>query len=436
MSWAADAATGLVDTFEDAVEGEAVVVAAAAVDGDTEAVEVRPRSGRDGIFEIGSITKTMTATITASLVLEEAISLGDEVGKWLDAGPNAAITVEELATHTSGLPRLAPNHDAWPGFHRSNPYAGFTAELAEEGLRAAARDGVGEHRYSNFGYQLLGLLLERVTGESYGELAAARLFSPLDMATASVGAGSGARLDGHRSGEVVPHWDQHLPGDGGVEATIGDMLGYLRACVRPPDTDAGRAIALTREPRVKRAENSQAGLAWVIQHGREYWHNGGSGGFHSMLMFDAEAGRGAVALINSGDVGDSLDRAVALAVRGDDPRSARPQPLGPEWEQSAREFLGDLAAGRFGAAAERVMEPARDALSAERLQQAWAGVVAQMGEFAGVDEARTKRGSGAVVVALTVSFGNGDSLVLHTAHLPEVGIAGVVFLAVGEASPW
>jgi CubicO group peptidase (beta-lactamase class C family) len=63
----------------------------------------------DARFEIGSITKTMTAALLASLAGDGVLALEDEIGRWLDAGPNGNITLEQLATHTSGLPRLAPN---------------------------------------------------------------------------------------------------------------------------------------------------------------------------------------------------------------------------------------------------------------------------------------------------------------------------------------
>jgi CubicO group peptidase (beta-lactamase class C family) len=89
----------------------------------------------DARFEIGSITKTMTAALAASLAGDGALALDDEIGRWLDAGPNGSITLEQLATHTSGLPRLAPNQPT----DEANPYRDFTAGRAEEGLRAVTR---------------------------------------------------------------------------------------------------------------------------------------------------------------------------------------------------------------------------------------------------------------------------------------------------------
>ena len=109
--------------------------------------------------------------LLASLVGDGVLALDDEIGRWLDAGPNGNITLEQLATHTSGLPRLAPNQPT----DEANPYRDFTAERAEEGLRTADRAPDAGHLYSNFGYQLLGLVLERASGQSYQDLLAERL---------------------------------------------------------------------------------------------------------------------------------------------------------------------------------------------------------------------------------------------------------------------
>jgi D-alanyl-D-alanine-carboxypeptidase/D-alanyl-D-alanine-endopeptidase len=105
-----------------------VVVAAACVDEAGAGIGVSPGDApADGRFEIGSVTKTMTAALLALLAADGALSLDDEIGRWLSAGPNGGITVRQLATHTSGLPRLAPNMDR-STVDPANPYAGFGFE--------------------------------------------------------------------------------------------------------------------------------------------------------------------------------------------------------------------------------------------------------------------------------------------------------------------
>lgn len=183
-------------------------------------------------FEIGSITKTMTAILAASLAGDGVLTLDDKIGRWLDAGPNQEITLEQLATHTSGLPSLAPNQPTGEG----NPYRDFTAELAEEGLRASARTPDAGYLYSNFGFQLLGLVLERASGQHYQDLLAERLLKPLGMTCSGIGAaGNGIRLTGYADGAPAEHWDFALPGPGGVETTIADLSRYITACTEPPN---------------------------------------------------------------------------------------------------------------------------------------------------------------------------------------------------------
>jgi CubicO group peptidase (beta-lactamase class C family) len=144
--WAELAAQALVETFEDSFETAGVVVAAACVDEAGAVIRVSPAgTPAGGRMEIGSVTKTMTATLLALLAADGTLRLDDEVGRFLAAGANGGITLRQLATHTSGLPRIAPNFDPRQA-DPVNPFAGFTAELAEEGLREAVLAGQRHRR--------------------------------------------------------------------------------------------------------------------------------------------------------------------------------------------------------------------------------------------------------------------------------------------------
>jgi serine-type D-Ala-D-Ala carboxypeptidase/endopeptidase len=303
------------EALDGAFPGDGIVVAVAAVDsGSSEpAFSVTEGLPGDARFEIGSITKTMTAALLASLIGDGVLALDDEIGRWLDAGPNGHITLEELATHTSGLPRLAPNQPT----DGVNPYRDFTAECAEDGLRAAARMPDAGHLYSNFGYQLVGLVLERASGQRYQDLLAERLLRPLGMTRSGVGAaGGGTRMTGHAGGEPVGHWDFALPGPGAVEATIGDLSRYLTACLTPPDGPLGTAIRLCQQPRVRIGGGSAGGLAWIITDGLLF-HNGGTGGFTASMAIDQGAGHAMAALVNTdGSAAPLLDAVVMAAVKG------------------------------------------------------------------------------------------------------------------------
>ena len=341
MEWDSERAQAVFEALDGAFAGDGIVVAVAALDsgggGSGPAFALTEGLTEDARFEIGSITKTMTAALLASLVGDGVLALDDEIGRWLDAGPNGNITLEQLATHTSGLPRLAPNQPT----DGANPYRDFTAERAEEGLRTAVRTPDPAHLYSNFGYQLLGLALERATGQRYQDLLAERLLGPLGMTCSGVGgAGGGIRMTGHAGGEPAGHWDFALPGPGAVEASIGDLARYLAACLTPPNGPLGTAIRLCQQPRVRIGGQSAGGLAWIITEGLLF-HNGGTGGFSASAAIDQAAGHAVAALVNTeGNSVPLLDAVVMAAVKGGDPRQARPRDLGeaagPEWDERAR----------------------------------------------------------------------------------------------------
>jgi serine-type D-Ala-D-Ala carboxypeptidase/endopeptidase len=317
-------AQAVFEALDGAFPGDGVVVAVAAVGGGGSsgpAFAVTEGLPADARFEIGSITKTMTAALLAGLVGDGVLALDDEIGRWLDAGPNGDITLEQLATHGSGLPRLAPNQPTG----EANPYRDFTAERAEEGLRTATRTPDAGHLYSNFGYQLLGLALERASGQRYRDLLAERLLGPLGMTRSGVGrAGGGTRLTGHASGKPVGHWDFALPGPGAVEATIGDLARYLAACLAPPDGPLGTAIRLCQQPRLRIGGRQAGGLAWIITDGLLF-HNGGTGGFAASMTIDQAAGHAMAALVNThASPAPLLDAVVMAAVKGNDPRLLRP----------------------------------------------------------------------------------------------------------------
>jgi serine-type D-Ala-D-Ala carboxypeptidase/endopeptidase len=311
VTWAAEHAQSVFDAVAGAFRGDRISVAVAAIDADGEVFAASAGMPADGRFEIGSVTKTMTATLLACLVGDGTVALDDPIGRWLDAGQNARITLEELATHTSGLPRLAPNQPRI----RPNPYRRFTAERAEKGLRATTRTPGSPRVYSNFGYQLLGLAIERASGRAYRDLVSERLLEPLAMHCTGIGAaGGGTRLTGHAHGRPVSHWDHALPGPGAVEASIGDLARYLSACLWPPDGPLGAAIELTQVPRVPIDERRAGALAWMIVNGR-LWHNGGTGGFAACVGLDRAGQRGLGVLMNTNSRSSSvMTDAIRLAL--------------------------------------------------------------------------------------------------------------------------
>lgn len=315
VNWRSTAVTGLAETLAPSFP-EPAVIAVAAADEDGYAVKLSDSCPLDGRFEIGSITKTMTGLVLATLLREGTIAVDDKIGRWLDAGHNSDITLMQLATHTSGLPRLAPGHKAGT----ADPYAFLTPKVAERELRRCARKPRGvEWDYSNFGFQLLSLALERAAEQPFRSLLARCVFLPLDMSCSGVtGHGGGHPVQGHAQGEPVARWTRHLWGAGGVETSIEDMARYLSACLTPPDSDAGRAIRIAQRPWHSIDRLRSAGLGWSIGPPGYLGHDGGTSGFRAMIGLRPPTRRAVAVIVN-----DRAAGGLAAAVRRSLDRESR-----------------------------------------------------------------------------------------------------------------
>jgi D-alanyl-D-alanine-carboxypeptidase/D-alanyl-D-alanine-endopeptidase len=434
MTWGEGAVQPLAETFDGAFGSPGVVTAAACTDETGTAVAVNPGdTPADGRFETGSVTKTMTAALLALLEADGRLRLDDEVSRWVPAGANGAVTLRQLATHTSGLPRLAPNFDL-RAIDRANPYAAFGAAQGEEGLRQAALAPDRPHLYSNFGYQLLGLVLERASGLSYQELLAGRLLEPLGMTCSGVGgSGGGIRLPGHAHGGEVPHWDHPLAGAGGVEATISDLAAYAQACLHPPRTPLGAALTAAQAPQVPLGNGRHQALGWQVREDGTRVHGGGTGGFSAAVLIDRDRGRAVAMLASCGGYARTLGQAGLLALADDDPRTARPQPPGPEWDDRAREIIWALLDGRTGDIRARASSAFQPLISSGQLERAWQGRTQGLGPATDVQVA-CQRPADRIAADTTITFANG-TLALRMVFEPAGQLAGLKILPPQEEAP-
>jgi D-alanyl-D-alanine-carboxypeptidase/D-alanyl-D-alanine-endopeptidase len=433
VSWADDTAVAIEEAFVGAFD-EGVVVASAVIDPSGSQL-TRPASvPHDARFEIGSITKTMTALVLASMVEQRQLDLDDKIGTWLAAGENGDITVSQLATHTSGLPRLAPNHETDQS-DRANPYARFTAEQAESGLRQSTRSAAGIYEYSNFGYQLLGLALERAAGRSFEALLQEIVFAPLGMGCSGVGeGGGGTRLAGHARGREVPHWDQPLAGAGGVETTVDDLARYVAAQMRLPDNQLGAAMRMTHAPLASIGVQRKVGLGWSIRDRRLLSHNGGTGGFSASVVIDPVEGRAVALLANGGAVTDTLEAAALLALTGRDPQKARPQPIGTEWDDRARRLVTCFVKNRSHEIYATMTSGFQTHVSPKQLRQVWKLSTLGAGPVGDV-AVECRRIPAGVAADVTVAFA-GRPVRLSIAFNSSGQVTGLKILRPNEEAPW
>lgn len=306
MTWAIDAARRLLDGVR-AGAPRVAAIAVATADDDGPTVLRSEGCPAEGRLEIGSITKTMTGAVLASLVDDGIVALDDEIGRWLDAGANGEITLRQLATHTAGLPRLSPGHVVGA----ADPYHFLTPEVAVAELRACPVAPRGaEHDYSSFGFQLLGLVLEIADGTPFPRLLRDRVLDPLGMTRSGVpGDGRGDMVPGHIQGVPTAAWSHHLYGAGGVVVSADDLGRYVAACLDPPDSAVGWAIRRAQEPEVRIDPLRAVGLGWPQGPPGYLGHDGGTAGFRSGLGLKTSARRAAAVVVDEKAAG-GLMRAI------------------------------------------------------------------------------------------------------------------------------
>ncbi|MGN4446811.1 serine hydrolase domain-containing protein [Bacillus cereus group sp. MYBK79-1] len=137
-------------------------------------------------FRIASVTKTFTATTVLQLVGENRVQLDDSIEKWLpglvqgNGYDGNQITIRQLLNHTSGIAEYLKSKDA----DFTNTRKSYTAEeLVKIGLSYPQDFPPGKGwSYSNTGYVILGMLIEKITGNSYAEEIEKRIIEPLDLA--------------------------------------------------------------------------------------------------------------------------------------------------------------------------------------------------------------------------------------------------------------
>ena len=264
------------------------------------------------IFEIGSVTKTFTATLLAQMVIAGEVRLDQPVVDLLPAGVEVpqkdgiAITLLHLATHASGLPRIPSSVDkAAAGM--DDPYTDYTpAKLYDDlaHITLSHRPGDG-YEYSNLGVGLLGHALALRAGKNYEQLLLERVCTPLGMNSTrlTLDESMKSRLaPGHIGTAVVHNWDfDVLAGAGAIRSTADNMLIYLAANIGLAESPLAAAMKMAQEKRATLDERNDIGLVWGIgKRTGARWHNGQTLGYHTFVAFVPEKRVGVVILSNSG----------------------------------------------------------------------------------------------------------------------------------------
>jgi serine-type D-Ala-D-Ala carboxypeptidase/endopeptidase len=303
------------------------------------------------IFAIGSITKVFTTTLLADMVNQGLVKLNDPIEKYLPSNIKVPqykghkITLEDLATHTSGLPNFPSNYctsfdPMSTAFQHSIQYRkdlmdctkNYTFNQFYQALSNTSllREPGSKFEYSNFGMGLLGHILTLESNmTSYDELLSKRILDVLDMNSTSIGLSDSqkSRLAiGHfNGGQELPTWNASNPIAPGpaLHSTVSDMLKFLSAnmgLIKTKLDDAMQKTHLIRHSTDHLLPNDEpasfntgnfdtnklgfyVGLGWMIatNFGQEIvWHSGSTpDGYNSFMVFNPAKERGIVILCSA-----------------------------------------------------------------------------------------------------------------------------------------
>ncbi len=316
-------------TAEDRIAAETYpTLAMGIVDGDKDAVvtfgklpDGRPPDG-DTVYEIGSVTKTFTATLLAEALEGQQVELDTPIAQLLPSikfpkRGGKEITLLDIATQYSGLPRLPGN---LAPMDPANPYVDYDADRLRKFLEdyTLPRDPGASYEYSNLAVGLLGYALASSAKTEYGDLVAREIFKPLGMQMSGISftdamlAHLAPATD--QLGHSVKNWDINvLAGAGGIRSSTNDMVRYLKANMGLIETPLLPAMKLAQQPRRDIGKTQRIGLIWMTREdpdGIVAWHPGMTGGYAAFIGFVAERHRGVVILANSNVSVDDLGFAV------------------------------------------------------------------------------------------------------------------------------
>ena len=268
-------------------------------------VPVRPEL----VFRIGSVTKQFTAAAIMMLADEGKLALADDIRKYVPEYPkkSAKITIEHLLTHTGGV----PDYTEQPAFEKRE-----REDLTHAEVLALFKDlpldfVPGEKwKYSNSGYYLLGMVIEKVSGKSYAQFLDERIFKPLAMTHTTYGDDDriiSGRVAGYsRSGADYANADfisMKLPfAAGSLVSSVDDLAKWDRAI---SDGKLLKKASWTRvftAAKLKDGSSAHYGFGWVVgavQGRPTVWHNGGIQGFATAIVRLPADGVLVVVLCNS-----------------------------------------------------------------------------------------------------------------------------------------
>jgi serine-type D-Ala-D-Ala carboxypeptidase/endopeptidase len=269
------------------------------------------------LFDIGSITKTFTTLLLADMATQGIVNLNDPIDKYLPGSVKVPefngtkITLEDLATHTSGLPEWPSNIWLNGKVGTFNPH--HNASLLYQALSNTklTREPGSKFQYSSFGIALLGHILSLKAGIPYNQLVRDRILNVLGMDDTKITLSQSDIKNrfpvGHMGGKEIstPTLPTIIVDAGGYRSTAADMLKYVSANLGFLHTKLDDAIQLQhliRHPVISPLPTNYSGyvaLGWRVLTNfgtMTLSHNGAINGWNANVAFTPAKQVGVVAL--------------------------------------------------------------------------------------------------------------------------------------------
>jgi CubicO group peptidase (beta-lactamase class C family) len=316
-------------------------------------------------FRMASHSKLFTAIAVMQLREQGKLHLDDPVSKHLPwftvtstRRDDPPITIEELLTHSSGLPREAADHWTTLEFPTREQLRTLVPK------RQAAFPAESRWKYSNLAYTLAGLIVEQLSGETWADYVTRHIYQPLGMANSSVdkdvsglATGYGRRMpDGSR--DIMPFVDARgMAAATGITSTVEDMARFVSAQFRKGSAGGDRILntaSLREMHRVRMLESNWTrgnGIGFAVTRNRDtvyVGHGGSYPGYITHTLMDLNGKVGVIVLTNAQDgdasgVATQLMNTVGEAVA----KAAAAAPDKVKWDPSWTRFAG-LYRGRGG----------------------------------------------------------------------------------------
>ena len=256
----------------------------------------------DSIFEIGSLTKVFTGVLLADMAARGEVALDDPLQRYLPEGvhvPGPAwrpITLRDMATHTSALPRDPSNLGNTP-----RAYASYTTEDLYAFLAGYAlpRDPGSRDEYSNL-FALAGHALAHRAGRPYDALLRERVLAPLALHATGTRVAKDTQGHDDLGDEIADFVVPALEPATGLRSSVNDLLRFAAANLRDGDAPIDRALRDARVPqRPIDGTDRYWGLGWGVEpRGGAVGHQGATFGYTSYLHVDPQRQRAIVVLAN------------------------------------------------------------------------------------------------------------------------------------------